>query len=187
MTHKGQRVAVKLGFGLKAFTDEAFLATERSWMRRATGDFSFPTEAPQILSWARTRLNPNVVNDSVAFGVFKDGVEIASAICEVVLTRKSVRSRWMKMIKLRLSPELEKGVYEENLDTARDVLAVYAAAVYGVLRLKLEHDATILKIYGRSAEQIAFLKALGVELEKHIKNHRISIHDRWLVIENSTT
>lgn len=153
-------------------------------MKRASGDFSFPTEAPQILSWAKERLDPNVVNDSVAFGIFKDEVNVASAICEVVLTRKSIRSKWMKMIKLRLSPELEKGVYEGDLQTAKDVIDVYAAAVYGVLKLKLEHDATILKIYGRSTEQIAFLKSLGIELEKRIKHHRISIHDRWLVVEN---
>lgn len=176
-------MVTKLKFSFRSFTGESFQATERAWLRRASGDFAFPTEAQQVLDWARNHLNPDVVNEAVAFGLFKDGTEVASAICEVVLTRRSARSHWVKMIKLRLSPELEKGVFEEDLDTARDIRDVYAAAVMGVLKLKFDREATTLKIYGRSAEQVGFLKLLGVELEKHLKNHKISIHDRWLVIE----
>lgn len=176
--------AAKMKFSMKPFSEDSFASTERAWTKRATGGCAFPTEAPQILDWARTRLNPAVVNDSIAYGIFKDGVEVASALCEVVLFRKSARSKWVKMMKVRLSPELEEGVFAGSLDTARDVLDVYAAAVFGVMRLKLEHDATTLKIYGRSTEQLVFLRNLGVELEKRIKDHKISLNGRWLVIEN---
>ncbi len=172
-------------FQLRSFTQESFEATKKAWLRRTANDFSFPTEATQLLEWVSTHMSVDVQNDSVAFGIFKDGVDVASAVCEVVLTRKSSKSKWMKMMKIRLSPELEKGTYEKTLDSMRTVQEVYVAAVAGVLRLKFEHEATILKIYGRSSEQVQFLRVLGVALEQTLKNHKISIHDRWLVVENA--
>lgn len=173
----------KQKFIIKSFTTESFESTKRAWLRRTTDDFTFPTEATQLLEWAAAHLDTEVQNDSVAYGIFKDGVDVASAICEVVLHRRSARSKWMKMLKIRLSPELEKGIFEQSLEAARDVQELYKAAVIGVLKLKFEHSASTLKIYGRSSEQLAFLKTLGVVLEQAVKSHKISIHDRWLVVE----
>jgi hypothetical protein len=174
----------KLKFSLDQFTDTTFAATRKSWLKKASTEASFPTEAPQILEWAGTRLALTTQGDSVAFGIFKEGVGVASAVCEIAITRKSAKSRWMKMLRVRLSPELELGVFGGSIEAMGDVQNVYIAAVAGVLKLKMEHDATILKIYGRSHEQLSLLKLLGIELDKHLKNHEIRMDGRWLVIEN---
>lgn len=173
-----------LKFSLKAFSAETFEKTRQVWTKRVSGDVSFPTEAPQLLAYAASRLDIGVHGDAVFYGLFKDGEEVASAVAEMAVTRKSAKSHWMKMLRIRLSPELEDGVFRDSIDALRDVQALYVAAVAGMLKLKFEHSATTLKIYGRSAEQISFLKLLSVELEKHVKNHKISIQGRWLVIEN---
>lgn len=177
-------MAAKLKFTLKPFSEVTFGATKTSWLKRVTGAFSFPTEVPQLLEYAATRLDIHAGTDVVFYGLFKEGTDVASAVAEITVTRKSARSRWMKMLRVRLSPELEEGVYNNSIEALKDIQALYVGAVAGVLRLKFEHDATILKIYGRSNEQMSFLKLVSTELEKLVKNHKISIEGRWLVIEN---
>jgi predicted RNA-binding protein with RPS1 domain len=179
----GSRVS-RLKFSLKQFNEANFTSTGKAWLKKASSEISFPTEAHQILEWASSRLDLTTQGDSVAFGIFKDGADIAAAICEIAITRKTARSRWMKMLRVRLSPDLEMGVFDGSIEAMSDVQNVYVAAVAGVLKLKMEHNATILKIYGRSHEQLSLLKVLGIELEKHLKNHTIRMDGRWLTIEN---
>lgn len=175
----------KLKFALKSFDENTYQATSKAWLKRTKGGNSFPTEAEQVLEWVHSHMVIDVQGDSVAFGLFKDGVDVASAVAEISIQRKSSRSRWMKMLRVRLSPELEDGVFQKSMEALQDVQAAYVAAVGGVLKLKFEHDASTLKIYGRSAEQLAFLQVLALKMEEALKNHKVSMNGRWLVIENA--
>lgn len=174
----------KMKFSLKPFNEGTYQATCKAWLKRAKGGNSFPTEAEQVLEWVHTHMSIDVQGDSVAFGLFKDGVDVASAVAEIYIQRRTARSRWMKMLRIRLSPELEEGVFQKSMESIQDVQAAYVAAVSGVLKLKFEHDASTLKIYGRSAEQLSFLQVLALKMEEALKNHKVSMNGRWLVIEN---
>jgi hypothetical protein len=132
-------------------------------------------------------MKPGDHSDSVAYGIFPKGSDEAEAVCEVVIKKVSAKSKWMKLLRLRLSPALDERIYEDDLDTFAHVVGLYAASVVGVLKLKDEHEVTTLKIFGRSAEQLSFLRALGAKLEREklLKGHAIRMAGRWLVIENS--
>ena len=56
--------------------------------------------------WAKDHLVPKE-GEAVAYGVFPAGSKEADAICEVVVTRKSVRSKWVKMLRVRLRPKVD--------------------------------------------------------------------------------
>lgn len=171
---------------LKTFNDETFQATEKQW-RKGRTQAAFPTEADQVMSWVASQMKAVDPQECSAYGMFQKGRDVADAVCEVVITRKSARSKWVKMIRLRLNPALDERIYEGNIEAFVELIEIYASAVAGVLKLKNDVNATTLKIYGRSAEQLNFLKLLGAELEKHksLKDHSIQMNGRWLVIENA--
>lgn len=171
---------------LKLFTQESFKATEEDW-KKGKATATFPTESEQLLEWVRTHMVEIDSHDAIAYGVFPDGANIAEAVCEVVISRQSTRSKWVKMLRLRLNPVLDERIYNEDLDAYRHVLFLYAASVAGVLKLKNVHEATTLKIFGRSQEQVSFLRQLALLLSQEkriIKKHSIKMAGRWLVIEN---
>ncbi len=171
---------------MKAFTQETFKATEKVWKAK-TANATFPTEAAQLLGWIQAQMAEREPHACCAYGLFEKGSDVADAVCEVVVKRITSRSKWVKMLRLRLNPELDERIYSDDIHAFDEVIGLYGSGVLGVLKLKNEVNATTLKIFGRSAEQLNFLRVLGSFLEKQklLKDHSIQMKGRWLVIENS--
>lgn len=145
------------------FTDQRFSATADSWNADAAAGLAFPSEIQRLLEWVGTHRQPTE-NDSAAFGVFPKGKPTALGICEVIVQRKTQRAKWVKMLRLHLKPsvddQLQKGIPETAMD-------VFVHSITGSMDLQMAHDASTLKVYGRTNEQLAFLKALVTQLKQH--------------------
>lgn len=165
------------------FDDARMTATEAAWLKDATEGLAFPSEVKRLLDWASSH-REHVEGDAAAYGVFSKGKNTALGICEVIVQQKSVRSKWVKMLRLHLKPSVDTDLQAGNPDQAMDV---FTEAISGSLDLQMAHKATTLKVYGRTNEQLRFLKALVGHINGNVPQHagsplKVTIEGRFLSI-----
>jgi hypothetical protein len=165
----------------RKFDDASIASSQAAWTAESTAAGMFPAEVEQVFEWTRNHMT--LVNNEIAYGIFDDGGTDAFAIVEVVETRKSARSNMIKMLRMRLRPSMEAEIYSGDLSSFQRALECYGAAFFGIYRLRGTDKSTVLKFYGRSNEQLGFLKALVAGLQKRTKGHEFRMDGRWLVIQ----
>lgn len=135
------------------------------------------------MDWAGSHLAPSN-SDATAFGIFRPGGKQALGLCEVVIQRRSAKSKWVKMLRLHLKPHIDADLQIGNSQGAMDV---FVASLVGTIALQSEHRASTLKVYGRTNEQLNFLRALVTQVSERIKAEKMSlkasIEGRFLVVE----
>lgn len=174
----------------RQFSNEDYAATLAKWMAEAEEPSAdlFPNEVQQRLAWIPGTFAGGNGNShrTLAYGVFQPGNNIAVATCELILTdRGALAGRWLKMLKVTLSPEIELAVQAEDM-TAMDVaVSAYKAAVLGSFSERLTHDADTLKLYGRTDDLLRFLMVLMVTIGQD-PSAKLSAkrEGRWLVIKS---
>ena len=171
-------------YELLPFEDASLALTRTAWVADAMKGLAFITEVERLLEWGDSH-RVAVENDSCAFGIFKAGKKSpALGICEVVISRKSVRSKWVKMLRLHLSPAVDAKLQAGDPD---DAMNVFMSSIQGAVGLQSTHKANTLKVFGRTNEQLAFLKVLVTHLQpvlaKRAQNRvKVSIEGRFLSI-----
>lgn len=164
------------------FSAASLDATEKAWCDDADAGLAFRPDIEQQMSWARE--HRVVTNNSVAYGVFEKGKNVAVGICELVITQPTKRGKWIKVLRLRLRPKVEDQIFRNDKQGLMTAIDAYVTCVQGVFAVKNEHKATTIKVYGRTQEQVKFLTLLSAALEKRPgeATFRSSIEGRWLVL-----
>lgn len=161
------------------FDGPRLAATKEQWHKEASQGLAFPTEMDRLLDWVETHQEPRD-GDATAFGIFEEHEPVAQGIAEVVVQRRTSRSKWVKLLRLHLKPSIDAALQKGEVDMARDV---FTASIVGSFNLQMAHDATTLKIYGRTADQLAFLRLLVDPLNKTKSRFKASIEGRFLCLE----
>lgn len=173
----------KKAHDFRKFGVEEIEATAKEWTHAAAKGLAFPADVEQVLDWVRTHTAAGN-GDSTAYGVFPEGSKVASGICEVVVTRRTARSAWVKFLRLRLRPSLEDALFRKEVEAVREATEIFMTGVLGVFGLKVQHQANTLKIFGRTNEQLSFLAGLASALQQRAKGMSVMIEGRWLVCTN---
>lgn len=166
---------------------QAHLETLGKWTAEAEeGDF-FPDEVLQKLNWINetfTEENSKSSHKRLAYGVFQPGEQVAIAVCELVLSdRGQLAGRWLKMLRITLSPEVELLLIEEDMDAVNLAVTAYKIAILGSFSERLHHEADTLKLYGRTEEILRFLLVLLVSINQDATSKvSASKEGRWLVV-----
>ena len=180
-------MAKATSFKFKSFTNETFQSTSTAWTSEALKGKAFPSEVEQLFSWAEHH-QQQVAGHSVAYGIFPNSAKVADAICEVVVTRHSSRSKWVKMLRVRLRPRIDEAlnsIGDSSNSAMREALAIFIHATIGVLKFGESENASTIKVYGRTRQQLDFLKFLGIELEKVKTNPmKVTMEGRFLVVKS---
>lgn len=170
----------------KPFTAQSLESTKKSWLKDAEKENAFLPDVEQQMDWVEKHIEQQ--DDApVAYGVFTGDSKVATAVCELVVARLSVRSKWIKMLRLRLRPSIDAGIFSNDPKAVTEAVDSYICCVVGVLGLKKQHQANTIKIYGRTQEQIKFLTLFSTKLQDQFelseqKTIKSSIEGRWLVI-----
>jgi hypothetical protein len=176
----------KSGFAFKTFDQTAFEATKHAWCEDADRGCAFPSEIEQLMDWVEGHMRAES-GRAVACGVFQSGSHVADAVCEVVITRQSMRSKWVKMLRVRLRPKIDDALNstgDSSTDVMREALGIFAKAALGLLTFGQTEKASTIKIYGRTRTQLEFLRFLGVELENLKKKElQTSMEGKFLVVQ----
>lgn len=163
----------------KPFNADTYSATSDAWKGDIESSHGFLPEISQLMNWVSD--HQVLTNNEIAFGVFESRTKIAIGICECAITRPTVRGKWVKFIRLRLRPELEERLFQNDVQATHEALNAYVCAVIGIFHVKNAHEATTIKIYGRTQEQVRFLTLLATELEKRKEiTFKAVIQGRWL-------
>lgn len=166
----------------KAFTPESFAATKRNWIKDVEGGAGFLPDTEQQLAWTENHLE--LVENSIAYGVFKDKSDVAIGICELVITKHTPKRSWVKVIRLRLRPKIEAALFANEQAAIATAIEAYAVCVVGVLHLKNAHNASTIKVYGRTQDQLKLISFMNIELQKNKEvAYQSSIEGRWLVLK----
>lgn len=149
-------------------------------MTEAEQGLAFVPEVARLFDWVDTHQEVSE-RDAVAFGVFEGSSKVATGICEVTIQRKTIRSKWVKMLRLHLRPSVDTRLQEGDSDTAMDV---FVESMQGSMALQMTHLANTLKVYGRTNEQLNFLRALLKRLQPAIEGKPVkaTIEGRFLSI-----
>lgn len=63
-------------------------------------------------------------------------------------------------------------------------IEAYVACVLGVFHVKNAHNASTIKVYGRTQEQVRFLSLMNIALQQREgATFKSSIEGRWLVLK----
>lgn len=157
-------------------------ATREAWLADAKAGEAFSPEIEQAMTWIEGHM---VLTDhEMAYGVFLDQEPVAMGVCELAITKPSVRGKWVKLIRLRLAPSIESAIFQNDPDGLVIALNAYVTAVLGVYHVKNEHEASTIKVYGRTQEQMRFLTMLMTKLnEKKYSAFEAKIEGRWLTLK----
>uniref|UniRef100_A0A6M3M5E5 Uncharacterized protein n=1 Tax=viral metagenome TaxID=1070528 RepID=A0A6M3M5E5_9ZZZZ len=172
----------------RQFDQHDWVATLAKWMAEAESGDLFPNEVQQRLAWIEGTLTTGADQSpkQLAYGVFAPRSQIAIATCELVLTdRGALAERWLKMLKVTLSPEIELAVQAEDMEATNIAVNAYKAAVLGSFSERLTHDADTLKLYGRNDELLRFLMVLMITISQDPSLKLSATREgRWLVIKS---
>lgn len=171
----------------KQFDATSMAATRRAWCEDSESTGAFLPDVEQQLDWAESHVQ--LTDNEIACGIFKDDhTQVASAICELIVTRKSSRAKWIKFIRLRLRPTIDSQIFNNDPAGLTAAIQAYIACVLGVFHMKNEHKANTIKVYGRTQQQMQFLAGLSAGLNKMDGiTFKASIEGRWLVLTWKTS
>lgn len=177
-------------FEFRPFSHDDVEATAQKWEREAFDNDCFPEDVPKKLHPVRAALTCVSVgpHKTLHYGVFQKGSQVAVALAEMVLTdRGALGGKWLKLLKLTMSPEVETLLIEEHQDATETTVKAYATAVIGAFKERMTHEADTLKIYGRSEDQLKFLSLLLMFINQE-QGHKLTgkKEGRWLVLRTST-
>lgn len=165
----------------RQFDGAAFKATKTGWSKDVSQGEGFAPDVEQLMAWTDAHLT--LVENEIAYGIFDADESIAVGICELAITKPSARGKWVKLIRLRLRPKIEGLLFANDPDGLIVAVEAYVASVLGVYHVKNEHEATIIKVYGRTQEQMRFLTLLSAALKKRDDaTFDSKIEGRWLVL-----
>lgn len=168
-------------FIFKPFNQQTFTATEKAWLSDAQAGEAFVPDVLQGMAWAKDHMT--LVDNGVAYGVFIDKAHIAIGICELVVTKPDVRGKWVKLLRLRVRPEIEELLFNNDPSALATAVNAYVCAVIGVYHVKNVHKATTIKVYARTQEQMRFLTLLVTKLnEQEDATFKAAIQGRWLTL-----
>ena len=159
------------------------------WREQASKYEFFPEDVDRKLAWARDALNLKVHPDAhqvIPYGVFEnDGDDAAIAVCELVLSNRGAKvGKWLKMLRITLSPEIEIQAEEKDPHAIRSAISVYRTATVGSFSERLNHSADTLKVYGRNQEQLELLIALLSTIEE-APSLEATREGRWLILRSA--
>jgi hypothetical protein len=165
----------------RPFNAETFAATSEAWNADVAVGKGFAPEVEQTMTWVSGHLT--LTDNEMAYGIFAEKQKVAFGVCELAITKPSIRGKWVKLIKLRLRPHVDELLFQNNPDGTSIALNSYVAAVLGVYHVKNAHEATTIKIYGRTQDQMRFL-TLMLEALKQRKDATFmaEIQGRWLTL-----
>ena len=168
-----------MSYSFKPFSKSSFKATKSHWLNLAEDGWGFRSSVERLFDDAEDKLI-HQDGKAVFFGVFEEKTKYACALCEIVVMRRGIRNKWVKMLNLHLSPDLEAHSGESH--------EIFLTSMTGSSGLQMEHNANILKIYGRTNEQLELLKTLvkfiaATDAAKE-KKFEAKIEGRFLTIES---
>lgn len=169
-------------YEFRSFCDQTYAATQKAWSGDAKLGLAFPTDVERLFHWVSEHRQP-AEQDATAFGVFNEGDFVALGIAEVVIQRLSARSKWVKLLRLHLRPEVDAALQQGEVEIAMDV---FTTSVLGSFRLQMAHDAATLKIYGRTNDQLRFLRTLVAVLNQTESKFKASLEGRFLCLQQVT-
>ena len=156
-------------------------ATKSAWCKAAVDGGAFVPDVEQQIDWAEKHIK--LTENEMAYGIFPQESNIAVGICELCITRPSSKGKWIKFMRLRLSPAIDLQLFQHKKEGVSTAIGAYIACVLGVFHVKNEHKATTIKVYGRTQQQISFLTLLSAQLESRAElSFKSSIEGRWLVL-----
>lgn len=165
----------------RPFNDESFNATSEAWRADVAGGVGFAPEVEQTLTWIGAHLT--LTENEMAYGVFSKNDKVAMGVCELAITKPGVSGKWVKLIKLRLRPEVDELLFQNSTEGTSIALNSYVAAVLGVYHVKNVHQATTIKIYGRTQDQMRFLTLMFEALKlREDATFVPEIQGRWLTL-----
>ncbi|WP_312589019.1 hypothetical protein [Comamonas terrigena] len=166
----------------RKFTAESLEATSKQWLKLANKVNAFSPDVEQLLEWVKEHID--IKENAIAYGVFPEGSDIAIGVCELIITRKSAKTGWVKFIRLRLDPQVDANIFANNSEGVVAAIEAYVACVAGVLAVKDLHKADTIKVFGRTQEQMQFLTLLSAALQKRDEaKFTTKIEGRWLVLK----
>lgn len=175
----------------RQFDEASYQATLKKWREEAETYDCFPEEVERKLHWIHCSLTSNKQeqHEVIPYGVFVGDSNIAAATCELVLShRGQMNGKWLKMLKVTLSPEIESLSQEDNYDAIATAVSAYRAATVGAYNARLSHAADTLKLFGRDNDQLKFLMTLMSFIKEDPENSSLvaSKEGRWLVLRSAT-
>lgn len=170
-------------YHLKMFDASSLEETCDAWQKAVERHKSevFSTEFDRIIDWVRQKVSYDEPSESsFAYGIFEGEALVASAVVEIIYQRTG--RRWLKMLNLHLSPDLDAKLNGDSIDS--DVLSgIYSEAIVGTIRLTGRHPTDTVKLYARSATLLGFLRGVTSSLHRQEDlPFDVSTEGRWMVI-----
>jgi hypothetical protein len=170
-----------VSYELNQFTKSNLAATKSRWQSVAGKD-EFASEYTVLFDWVNTHKDYSALKaDSLAYGLFAPKSRYASAIVDVVSSKKGKRGI-TKLLKVYVTPELWDVTTHQS-----QIIDIFAGAIFGTIDLSVKISSDTVKLYGRSDELLSLLHSLHIHLNRSPKlmSTTVTMQGRWLQIATS--
>lgn len=173
-----------MAFKLDKFKDSALQTAQDLWLESAQS-FGVPSlDYERVLEWAKSRINYDAPNGSLAYGIFENESDETVAIVDIIYSKQYTADLgWLKMLQISLSPRFAPSEIEKDTQKFSQVVDIYAQALIGTIELTGIHTARVIKLYGRDNTLLQLLFTLNERFKNELtEGWHSKIEGRWLVI-----
>lgn len=182
-----------MDFDFRKVNENEIGQTEAEWQRQLENmDFDLPTSRfLQNIDSARQAVSGNLVRagngDVVWYGVFGDEQSlVAKALVEIAYARPRKANTWLKMLTMRVEPNLDEGnsIIDEDirLEQLQNVmLTAFSGALY--LGGGDHEDADTVKIWCDDSAQVQFFEAVSLRIKEEASISIQKQGTRWVVLK----
>lgn len=171
-------------YNLKEFNKESLNATDQAWNKDLENSSDiFPGDVWRIINLARNNSNYQDKHAaSLTYGIF-DGAEAADSVVEVIISKSA--KKWIKMIDCFIRPGISEQAYKKDTLAIEKLVNIYAAAIAGSMMLADHHQATVVKVFGRSEALLYILTSVAKNINESEQDLSVeaTIEGRWLVVK----
>lgn len=174
-------------YWLKQFDKKCLEETTAKWTGVAAElDIPFH-EYEKQLTWVGGHIDYTIYGDSYAYGVFADESKVASAIADIVYSKRAgpdIGS--LKLLELTMGPEHAQSQVN-TADKLLEVVRIYVSGILGTIALTDVHKARVIKMYGHNDQLKQVLVAVHLHFQSEIEQGKAiaftsRIEGHWLVI-----
>ena len=166
--------------------------TTSKWVETADSLGIPSLEFEKTAAWVSAHCDYTASGDSYAYGIFAEGCASASAVVDIVYSRRAGPDLgWLKMLELTMGPEYSQSQIN-TADTLLQIIRIYVTAILGTIALTDTHKARVIKLFGRNDQLMTMLASVHLHLCAEAESSSdgkvlltSKIEGRWLVISVS--
>lgn len=171
---------------LQPFSQQTLSSTKAQWQAESLASAAlFHGDIARLFTFAEANFDvQNAPGNDHVYGIFENGnFGVADSVVQMSVTKEG--RKFVKMLDCVVRPSIADGVLQYTQEAIDKTVGIYIASIVGTVRVAGDHEADVIKVYGRTEPLLATLSFVAKELASDEAKPFVeaAIQGRWLVVK----